>query len=261
MQKVVDFLEKNVQWLVLGLAGLVFLAMVWMYVVQPPVTVQMSGKPTLPGEIDQLTVQGPVANFKRATAPGASVDIPVPEYLKEFTANAAPAELQHTVIVKLSPTVKPPLERIPDGTQQFDPVAPPSRKVTELVMAAPATFTAGNNGRSVIMMEDPKVKARRKPGEPAPATVKPADMIKEDRDWVTVGFDIDVTKLTESFNKVFGDIENLPPNIYETQIVYVELVREEKLPNGQWGNRKSVRPRAEARDRSHRESRDRPVPG
>ena len=55
MQKVVDFLENNVQWLVLGLGGLVFLLMVYWYVIQPPVAVEVSGQKLLPGEVDALS--------------------------------------------------------------------------------------------------------------------------------------------------------------------------------------------------------------
>src|SRR5688572_24382718 len=113
MQKVVDFLEKNVQWLVLGLGGVIFLLMVWWYVVQPPVTVQVSGKQVLPGEIDQQTVQGPVSNFKRAIQPG-QVEIPwvEPTYYEDFVANAKPNEMKYTELAKLLPAVKPPLPRV-----------------------------------------------------------------------------------------------------------------------------------------------------
>jgi hypothetical protein len=69
-------------------------------------------------------------------------------------------------------------------------------------------------------------------------------MIKADKDWVTEAFEIDVTKLGDAYKKVFGDIENLPPNIYETQIVYVELVREEKGSDGKWSNRTTIKPLA-----------------
>ena len=65
MEKVTAFLEKNVQWLVLGLAGVVFLLMTWMYVVQAPVKVPVAGKELTPGEIDAATVSGPVNDYKR----------------------------------------------------------------------------------------------------------------------------------------------------------------------------------------------------
>ena len=37
MQKVIDFLEKHVQWVALGLGGLFLLLMVYLYVLTPPV--------------------------------------------------------------------------------------------------------------------------------------------------------------------------------------------------------------------------------
>ena len=110
MQKVVDFLEKNVQWLVLGLGGIIFLLMVWWYVVQPPVTVQVAGKQLLPGEIDAQTVEGPVANFKRAISQqDTKVEIEVPPYLARFQSDAAPKEINYTELARLLPAVKPPM--------------------------------------------------------------------------------------------------------------------------------------------------------
>ena len=58
MQKVVDFLEKNVQWLVLGFAGVVFMLMVWMYVVQAPVTVEVPQGADMYFRISDTSIEG-----------------------------------------------------------------------------------------------------------------------------------------------------------------------------------------------------------
>jgi hypothetical protein len=68
MEKVVNFLEKNVQWVALGLSGLVFLLMVWIYVVKSPVTVTVAGKELTPGDIDAATFNGPVQEYKQKIA-------------------------------------------------------------------------------------------------------------------------------------------------------------------------------------------------
>src|SRR2546423_14342566 len=93
MQKVVDFLEKNVQWLVLGVAGVVFLLMVWIYVLKAPVTVHAgSNKEVMPGDIDKETVNGPVAKFKQLTANPTSdveqIQWPTVDYQNGFIARA-----------------------------------------------------------------------------------------------------------------------------------------------------------------------------
>jgi hypothetical protein len=242
MQKVVDFLEKNVQWLVLGLGGLVFLLMVYIYVIRPPVTVQVAGQEVLPGQIDAITAEKPVRDFKQALASDAAktIEWKEPMYAKAFTDRANLVEAP-IVLTRLLPEPKPVVDvpREDTGNGGAGGGVTPSRKLNDLPAVAAATFKAINNGRSVVMLPDPKAKKQQRPGEAQPQQV---NTIKADKDWVSVAFDVDATKLGEAVKKVYGDVENLPPNIYDTQIVNVELVREEKLPNGQWGNRTTVPP-------------------
>jgi hypothetical protein len=242
MQKVLDFLEKNVQWLVLGLGAAVFLLMVWWYVIQPPVTVQASGETLMPGDMDQKTVQGPVSNFKQAIARPAEVDMTPPDYIREFhtRANQSAGEA-YVMLPKLTPRVFP----LPDvlGPREGGDTPVIDKKVPQLPVLAAATPAGGNNGMSVIMLPDPKSKARQQ-RLGAQAAAQPVDMIEVDKAWVTQSFEIDIEKLQENFKKVFADNDQLPPSVYETQVVYVELIREEKLPNGSWGNRASIKPLA-----------------
>lgn len=238
MQKVIDFLEKNVQWLVLGLGGIVLLMMAWTYLIQPPVSVKIGDKSLVPGAIDEQTVQGPVAEFKRKLGIGdIDLALPDPNYADGFEGKAVLDKVELVVLERLVPSLKPEASRtVLDGPEI---VAAPSRTVKELPQLAAATHDAGNNGRSVIMLPDPKKKKSR-PNEQV--AVQNVDMIKVDKDWVTQAFEIDVEKLGEEYKRIFDGIDNLPPNVYETQIVYVELIREEKLPDGKWGNRKSINP-------------------
>jgi hypothetical protein len=54
MQKVVSLLEKNVQWIVLGLGALYLLWIVWVYVLNSPVAVNVGGREVEPGKVDQI---------------------------------------------------------------------------------------------------------------------------------------------------------------------------------------------------------------
>ena len=92
MEKVRNFLEKNVQWVVLGLSGIVFLLMVWMYVVQAPVKVAINGKEVTPGEIDALTAAGPVANYKQLVARSKAPEIPPVNFVDPFRKKIDPTE-------------------------------------------------------------------------------------------------------------------------------------------------------------------------
>ena len=54
MKKLTEFIEKHVQWLVLGLGVCYLLYMAWAYLVFPPVKVTGIGPdPLSPGDIDQ----------------------------------------------------------------------------------------------------------------------------------------------------------------------------------------------------------------
>src|SRR5438105_2761909 len=53
MQKVLNFLEKNVQWVAIGL-GVLFLGwMVYKYAINPPLKVDVGGTMLNPGEVDR----------------------------------------------------------------------------------------------------------------------------------------------------------------------------------------------------------------
>src|SRR5688500_3252478 len=100
MQKVTDFLERNVQWLVLGLAGIVRLLMVWMFVLQPPVTGEADGKKLTPGEIDAATARGPVQQFRQKIASGGEPPegLVVQDYSVAFNQAFAPQQLEYVIL-------------------------------------------------------------------------------------------------------------------------------------------------------------------
>jgi hypothetical protein len=241
MQKVVDFLERNVQWLVLGLAGVVLLLMVWIYLLSPPVTVEADGKKLTPGEIDAATVRGPLVRVQQAIRSSADPDtlakLEVKKYVEEFASRVAPADpLAGQILLNGGNWPRQP------GAKKLDETGSPTviagAKPTALPTAIAAVWSAGNNGRSTVMVPDPKVKRRQN----ADGVAQPVDMVEVDKDWVTQAYDIDVEKLGDSFKKVFGDFEDLPPSVYDTQIVAVELIREEKMADGSWSNRTVVKP-------------------
>ncbi|HEY2586607.1 MAG TPA: hypothetical protein VGI81_12660 [Tepidisphaeraceae bacterium] len=54
MQKTLDILEKNVQWFVLGLAGLFLLWVAYAYVLTPPATIKVGTQEVNPGNVSQI---------------------------------------------------------------------------------------------------------------------------------------------------------------------------------------------------------------
>src|SRR5665213_2755992 len=61
MHKLVTFLEKSVQWVVLGLASVFLLLCAYWFLLTPVATIKVSGKIVTPGEIDSLTHDGVLA--------------------------------------------------------------------------------------------------------------------------------------------------------------------------------------------------------
>src|SRR3954451_25173901 len=68
MQKVVNFLEKYVQWIALGIGALYLGLMAYSYLVEPAVQVEYAGKQRAPGEIDPAIAAGPAKGLKDAMA-------------------------------------------------------------------------------------------------------------------------------------------------------------------------------------------------
>ena len=62
MQKTLDFLEQHVQWLALGLAGLVLLWVTYAYVLTP-VTIKVGSRELTPGEVDVAVKRDAADNF------------------------------------------------------------------------------------------------------------------------------------------------------------------------------------------------------
>src|SRR3954470_17714038 len=78
MQKVVDFLEKYVQWIALGIGALYLGFMAYSYLVQPAITVpDAKGTAVLPGDVDPGIAKS-VQNLK--TAMSDKTDVPYPPF-------------------------------------------------------------------------------------------------------------------------------------------------------------------------------------
>src|SRR5688572_25935569 len=86
MQKQVNFFEQHVQWFALGLGGLFLALMVFKYVLSPPVKVDVAGQTLGPGEVDPLTLNGPVTTLKREIDRREIPAIPQRDYVQAFVA-------------------------------------------------------------------------------------------------------------------------------------------------------------------------------
>src|SRR5438552_6130784 len=84
MRKVLDFLEKNVQWLAIGLGCVYLLWMVWSYVINPQVKV--SGvdpqHPLAPGAVDEYIAEHNASKLDESMKRERPAQFAAPEFSK-----------------------------------------------------------------------------------------------------------------------------------------------------------------------------------
>jgi len=88
MEKVTQFLEKHVQWVVLGLAVLFLGYMAYSNLYQSPVKVTLNGQEMLPAEINEQIVNGPVNRINADLKKDPPV-MPVPDFVAAFRQHGA----------------------------------------------------------------------------------------------------------------------------------------------------------------------------
>src|SRR5258707_1328558 len=85
MQKILKLLEKNVEWIAVGLGAAFLFWMIYGYVFQKPVVATVGGSPTTPGEIDEKIKDGPVARLQTAMSAQNAPPMPVQDFVTDLT--------------------------------------------------------------------------------------------------------------------------------------------------------------------------------
>lgn len=245
MQKLVDFLEKHVQWVAIGLGGLYLLYMVWGYLILQPVTIAIPGAPDelTPGTIDQYTLENRIADLDAKMAAPKPVNFQVDDFstamMKTLAGDQAPV-LEGPFVYSQGSKI----EFQPDQGKQSVAQAT-GDKLKELPkLPAPVVTDQGAGRSSVIEV------AQRGAGGRAPAAAAPnrggarggiganaADQPDaHDQDWVTVFFKIPSQDLASAYAQA-----NLKPELFGTVILDVELIREKQLSDGTWGEQTVIK--------------------
>lgn len=259
MQKVVEFLEKYVQWVAIGLGALFVLFMVYTYVLNPPATVELGGTTRTPGEVDPYTLENVGKQLESAMSDRGKINLTVPTYVQAFrdsmgwqnapkVALAALGSGSQTLDVPLPPApVAPGAPGAPGGLAVVNnangggggAVAPGDQAKVKVLPTPPKATPAEHRfGRSVVLPPPApgQVAAAVQPvavipGQPAPP---PAGV---DEDWVTHLFHINLEQLNAAFQN-----SRIPPDFYLTTFLQVEMERQELMPDGSWGNGQVVPP-------------------
>ncbi len=233
MQKQLILLEKHVQWLALGLGGLILLWMIFSYVVKDPVTTSVGGKPLGPGEVDPATVEGPLNDLKRDIAKTDIPEIRITDYVESFVA-AIQGSSEPLALLSGNQINSHRIQQQTGTGAVVD--AGISEKSTKPVEALPkiplARAGATNTGRSTVTYQDPAWEPKR--------ANEPPKMIEADRDWWSGSFTISAESLAKSFaavidEKKINDAGLDPAAFMQTAILDVELIRQELLPGGKVG--------------------------
>src|SRR5215207_7180239 len=84
MKKILDFLEQNVQWVVIA-AGVLYLGfMAWTFVINSPVSVTVDNEKLGPGDVDRLIVDRPVGTLNEQMGKTSPIKIPKLGWAEDF---------------------------------------------------------------------------------------------------------------------------------------------------------------------------------
>jgi hypothetical protein len=232
MQKVLDFLEKNVQWVALGLGGLFLLYIVYAYLLLAPVSTSLhtrGGEQTATlGDIDQYTLDGPAHDLQKAMDNHQPIQIQVTDFSQQFVGAMSWA---HSGIQPFDPKMAwvnsqtaPIKLKAVDGTDGGE-----QQNAGATLPAAPAApAVAGvSMGRSEI---PPKEGAQ--PAAPS-ASGKPQGV---DKLWASAGFKIPTAQIAQAFKAA-----KIPEAQAQTLVLRIEAVRQEQLEDGTWGKEMPVK--------------------
>lgn len=219
MQKTLDILERNVQWLALGLGGILLIWSVYRYAVIPPASAKIGSNIATPDEVARLTAQGPVKALQEQIAnqraqPPSPLDLVTP--FQGAMDRLQPPNDYFAVAfnVKTAGGIEGPTPDQAGGNRpqitaaaQLPP-AKPGQPLTGLsVITRPVNLAANQNANAV----------------------QPVKAVTEDLAWVTVPFKISAAELKKAFQPALGAQPSLT-----TAVLEVVLQRQRAL--SEFGN-------------------------
>jgi hypothetical protein len=212
MQKTLDLLERYVEWVALGLAGLILLWVAYAYVLTP-ITVKVGSRELTPGEVDAVVKREAADKLKSAMEDKTPVQFQVGDWRGQVAR----------IFEATAPVSVPQYANATDTTGQPNKTTQPAVPVVEPVLAK-AVYAAQSFGRGTVLWPDPNAKA-----DPAKPNM-PAGMAQKDVDWRSITWHVKM----EDLDKAFDDA-HLPADARMTQFFGRTLIRQEMQPNGQWG--------------------------
>ena len=251
--KFVGLLEKNCQWIALSLGVIWLMFIAFTYWVSKPVAIKVDEQLLSPHEIDDYIAEGPVKELYDAMSkPSIPQEIrkitreaEIPNYASAYTKEMSGLKIAAGPNQSTSGGATGPLGGIDV------PVEPPKPLAT-LPDIKPSTiaFAGYTSGISMIQKVDPKLNNPNAPATPGgkgalipglngqpvdPAVALGAPPVEVA--WITIEAQLLMQELTDAFAAA-----KIPADSASTQILQVELIREEQLSDGSFGNRTVIAP-------------------
>jgi hypothetical protein len=249
MQKLVAFLEKYAEWLGVGVASLFFLFVVYSYVVSPEqVKVKVGSDAVFPGSVDEKVNESSVKRLQTAMEAPSNLTFPVPDFAGDFQKKMGDKrERMTSEVLAGGPPIRP---AIPGFESRPEPTGPDRVVIKDLPQIAAPVMGPSNNGSSMVAPLPALAEAGADPTQPPPPPPPPVDdatllASAIDKNWITVSAKFDMKALIAEWKRVFfanGKPLPLPPQVFITNFLQVEVEREEQTGPDQWGNKVTLKP-------------------
>ena len=237
MKKLVEIAEQYIEWVALALGGVFLLLMMFLYLLSTPVSKELGNKKVTLSDVDRVIYEDQASLLDTAMKADVEVPLAVRPFAGQFKdalamKDAKPlliADHHRWISIPAAPTI---IIRDPDKTPVNQVLV---RQLPEPLPAA--VWHSVSIGRSVIPV--PVVPGVA--GVPAavvamvPAVAGQVGQAGMDKLWVTEAFSIPTQKIAEAFSAA-----QIPAGL-PTAILAIELIREEQLPDGQWGSAKLIK--------------------
>lgn len=220
MQKTLDILERNVQWIALGLGGIFLLWAVYAYVVTPPAAVDLNHAKVGAGEMSIRTEEGPAKSVQTAMTDNTGIQIPqlnVAQAFHQAMVSPAAPELPAYAFGLTGGA----------GNGMASPEAPGNThdvRIAQLPQLPPARVVSVQTGLSVV--NPPNNVAAANPVPPRGGVAVQPVIQTQDLDWVGVFFKVPADQLKKAFEAPIAG-RQMDPTLYNTTVLQVEVERQQ----------------------------------
>lgn len=243
MNKLVQIAEQYVEWVALALGGLFLLLMMFLYLLSTPVSKELGGKKVTLSDVDRVIYDDQARLLDEAMNGNVDVPVTVKPYAVQFKDVLAMKNVEAVKIADDRQWIG--VGAVPSETKgrtKGETPIVPGVQVKELPEPLPAAdWHAAATGRSLIPLPVAPGVAGAVPAAVVPPVAGVAGQVTQpgiDKLWVTEAFSIPTQKIADAFSAA-----HIPANL-PTAFLAIELIREEQLPGGEWGNATLIKPLA-----------------